>query len=51
VKDPNVRSYNRTSFLPERKAMMQAWADYLGKLAAGDSSQPVAQPMPGMGTT
>ena len=51
VKDPNGRSYNRTSFLPERKAMMQAWSDYLGKLAAGDSSQPVAQPMPGMGTT
>lgn len=29
VKDPNGRAYNRTSFLPERKEMMQKWADYL----------------------
>jgi len=34
VKDPLGRAYNRTSFLPERKAMMQAWADYLDKLKA-----------------
>lgn len=32
VKDPNGRAYNRTSFLPERKAMMQSWADYLDAL-------------------
>ena len=32
VKDPNGRAYNRTSFLPERKEMMQKWADYLDKL-------------------
>lgn len=35
VKDANGRSYNRTSFLPQRKAMMEGWADYLGALRAG----------------
>jgi len=35
VKDPNGRAYNRTSFLPERKRMMQKWADYLDRLKAG----------------
>jgi integrase len=35
VKDANGRAYNRTSFLPERKAMMQAWADYLDTLREG----------------
>jgi integrase len=34
VKDPNGRAYNRTAFLPERRRMMQAWADYLDKLKA-----------------
>lgn len=34
VKDPNGRAYNRTAFLPERKKMMQQWADYLDKLKA-----------------
>ncbi len=29
------RAYNRTRFAAERKAMMQDWADYLGKLKAG----------------
>ena len=29
VKDPNGRAYNRTEFLPERRKMMQQWADYL----------------------
>jgi integrase len=32
VKDANGRAYNRTSFLPERRKMMQAWADYLNAL-------------------
>jgi integrase len=32
VKDPNRRAYNRTSFLAERKEMMQKWADYLDEL-------------------
>lgn len=35
VKDPNGRAYNRTAHLPERRKMMQAWADYLDKLKAG----------------
>jgi integrase len=35
VKDPNGRAYNRTSFLPERREMMQQWADYLDRLRAG----------------
>lgn len=32
VRDPNGRAYNRTAHLPERKKMMQTWADYLDKL-------------------
>ena len=32
VRDPNGRAYNRTTHLPERKRMMQRWADYLDKL-------------------
>jgi len=35
VRDPNGRAYNRTSHLPERKKMMQTWADYLDGLKAG----------------
>jgi integrase len=35
VRDPNGRAYNRTSHLPQRRKMMQAWADYLEKLKAG----------------
>ncbi|BBL58498.1 tyrosine-type recombinase/integrase [Methylomonas koyamae] len=35
VRDPNGRAYNRTAHLPERKKMMQAWADYLDGLKAG----------------
>lgn len=35
VKDPNGRAYNRTAHLPERRKMMQAWADYLDKLKTG----------------
>lgn len=35
VKDPNGRAYNRTAHLPERKKMMQQWADYLDSLKAG----------------
>jgi len=32
VRDPNGRAYNRTSHLPERRKMMQRWADYLDDL-------------------
>ncbi len=35
VKDPNGRAYNRTAHLPERKRMMQQWADYLDSLKEG----------------
>lgn len=35
VKDPNGRAYNRTAHLPERREMMQAWADYLDNLKTG----------------
>ncbi|MDY0268314.1 tyrosine-type recombinase/integrase [Trichloromonas sp.] len=35
VRDPNGRTYNRTSHLAERKKMMQTWADYLDGLKAG----------------
>lgn len=29
-------AYNRAQFLPERRKMMQAWADYLDALKAGN---------------
>lgn len=32
VKDANGRAYNRTKHLPQRKDMMQKWADYLDNL-------------------
>ena len=32
VKDPLGRAYNRTTHLPERTKMMQAWSDYLDAL-------------------
>lgn len=35
VRDPNGRAYNRTAHLPERRKMMQQWANYLDKLKAG----------------
>ena len=35
VRDPNGRAYNRTAFLPERRVMMQAWADCLDRLRSG----------------
>lgn len=35
VRDPLGRAYNRTSHLPERRRMMQTWADYLDKLKTG----------------
>ena len=41
VRDPNGRAYNRTAHLPERRKMMQAWADYLDKLKAGAEIIPI----------
>ncbi len=35
VRDPNGRAYNRTTYLPERREMMQVWADYLDGLKSG----------------
>lgn len=35
VRDPLGRAYNRTAHLPERKAMMQRWADHLDQLRTG----------------
>jgi integrase len=35
VRDANGRAYNRTAHLPERRKMMQTWADYLEKIKAG----------------
>jgi len=35
VRDPLGRAYNRTAHLPERRKMMQSWADYLDRLAEG----------------
>lgn len=34
VKDPLGRAYNRTTFLEQRRSMMQRWADYLDELRA-----------------
>jgi integrase len=37
----NVRAaYNYAEYLPERRRMMQAWADYLDALAAGEDAAP-----------
>ena len=41
VKDPNGRAYNRTAFLPERRKMMQTWADYLDGLKEGAKVIPI----------
>ncbi len=43
VRDPNGRAYNRTAHLPERKKMMQDWADYLFKLKVGAEVIPIIQ--------
>ena len=36
VKDVHGRAYNRTSFLADRRAMMQAWANFLDELRTGE---------------
>lgn len=41
VRDPNGRAYNRTAHLPERRAMMQQWADYLDTLKQGGNVIPI----------
>lgn len=37
VKDANGRAYNRTTYLEQRRRMLQAWADYLDALRAGET--------------
>ena len=41
MRDPNGRAYNRTAFLPERREMMQQWADYLDTLKAKAEVTPI----------
>ncbi|MGH9623084.1 MAG: tyrosine-type recombinase/integrase [Bryobacteraceae bacterium] len=41
VRDPNGRAYNRTAHLPERRKMMQQWADYLDMLKQGGNVVPI----------
>ena len=36
VRDPNGRASNRTAFPPERRVMMQAWADFLDRYRGGE---------------
>ncbi|MET3653103.1 tyrosine-type recombinase/integrase [Dyella japonica] len=43
VKDANGRAYNRTTHLPARRKMMQAWADYLDSLRSGAKIIPLAR--------
>jgi integrase len=38
VRDANGRAYNRTTFLEQRRDMLQEWADYLDAQKAGDDS-------------
>jgi integrase len=38
VRDPLGRAYNRTTHLPERRDMMQRWADYLDELRSETTS-------------
>lgn len=40
VRDALGRAYNRTTHLPERRQMMQQWADYLDALRAGENVIP-----------
>jgi integrase len=37
VRDPLGRAYNRTQHLPERRKMMQVWADYLDGLKSDEN--------------
>ena len=43
VREPNGRAYNHTAHLPERRKMMQRWADYLDTLKAGAKNIPMSQ--------
>ena len=41
MRDPLGRAYNRTKHLPERRRMMQRWADYLDGLKNGAEVVPL----------
>jgi integrase len=43
VKDANGTAYNRTSFMPERTALMQVWADYCDRLREGGQVIPMVR--------
>jgi integrase len=47
VKDPNGRAYNRTTHLPERRRVMQLWADYLDGLKNGADVVPIRSSLHG----
>lgn len=36
LRDSLGRAYNRTEFVDQRRAMLQAWADYLDQLRLGE---------------
>ena len=46
VRDPLGRAYNRTAHLPQRREMMQTWADYLDELKANEESDPNPDVLP-----
>lgn len=46
VRDPLGRAYNRTTHLPQRKEMMQRWADYLDGLRHLADHEADRQPLP-----
>jgi len=43
VPDALGTAYNRTKFIKDRRAMMQAWADYLDVLRIGGNVLPLAR--------
>lgn len=43
VKDSLGRAYNRTEFVEQRRAMMQAWADFLDRLRTGPMGKTLAR--------
>jgi integrase len=47
VRGPLGRAYNRTTHLPERRRMMQRWADYLDSLKNGAEVVPLRFARPG----
>lgn len=46
VKDANGRAYNRTSYIEQRRAMMQTWANYLDKRPKPRTNYPLVHRNP-----